>query len=90
LDTSIRIIAKEYNQLIRYGHCNDCVKYIYELEELTQELSSAKEITKLFQKDLNTHKDPTAAGTSNDGRNLHVSSDLNNNWEIVTANPENV
>jgi hypothetical protein len=66
------------------SNCNDCVKYKCELEELTQELSAAKKIIQLLQEDLNTRIDPTVARMSNNGRNSHVSSDFNNNWEIVT------
>jgi hypothetical protein len=64
--------------------CNYCVKYKCELEELILELSSAKKIIQLLQEDQNTHNDPTIARTSEDGRNSHVSNELNNNWEIVT------
>jgi hypothetical protein len=64
--------------------CNYCFKYKCELEELTQELLSAKKIIQLLQEDLNTYKDPTVARMSDDRSNSHVSSNLSSNWEIVT------
>jgi hypothetical protein len=71
------------------SNCNDCVKYECELEELTQELSSAKKIIQLLQEELNTRIDPMVARTSTNGRHSYVSSNFssdfnNNNWVIVT------
>jgi len=63
--------------------CNSCVEYQYKLEELVLELSSAKKIIQLLQEDQNTYNDPTLARTPEEGRNSHVSNELNNTWKIA-------
>ena len=64
--------------------CNYCFKYKCELEELTQELLSAKKIIQLLQEDRNTSKDPTTAIMSDDRINTHVSSNSSSDWKVVT------
>ena len=78
---SVNCTESDVNQ---QSSCNYCLKYKYELEELTQELLSAKKIIQLLQEDRNAYKDPTVSGTSEDRSNSHVSSNLSSNWEIVT------
>ena len=70
---SLNYTESDVNQ---QSSCNYCFKYKCELEELTQELLSAKKIIQLLEEDRNTYKDPTAVRTSDDRSNSHVSSNL--------------
>jgi hypothetical protein len=64
--------------------CSSCFKYKSDLEEMVEELITARKIIQLLQKDLNNYKDLTLPSTSDERSNSHTNSKRTNNWEIVT------
>ena len=77
------------SDIIQQSSCNYCLKYKCELQELTQELLSAKKIIQLLQEDNSISKDSTIARTLDDRSNTHVSSNLSSDWEVVTNKSRN-
>ena len=73
------------NYVNQQFRCNSSLKYKCELEEMAEELTSARKIIKLLQYDLNTFKDLMLTSKSNERSNSHINSKLTNKWEIVTV-----
>jgi hypothetical protein len=65
--------------------CSSCFKYKIDLEEMAEELITARKIIQLLQEDLNNYKDVTPPSTSDERSKSHMNSKRTNNWEIVTV-----
>ena len=57
------------NYVNQESRCNSCSKYKCELEEMAEELISARKIIQLLQDDLNTFKDITLTSKSDERSN---------------------
>ena len=71
------------NDINQQLNCIHCLKYKSELEELTQEILSAKKIIQLLQEDRNTYKEPTTIRMSDEKEITHVSNNSSSNWKLV-------
>jgi hypothetical protein len=79
--TAYKYKVSDVNQQFR---CNFCLKCKCELEEMAEELISARKIIQLLQDDLNTSKDFMPISKSDEKSNSHVNTKLTNKWDIVT------